>query len=140
MTEIELAEDGSHRVGSRHGKPAVGHHRNTHGQTHHRGYDDGYKEGSLDTAGYEYTTQHDGQDAQQGLGGKLAKGYKSIGVRHHDTGVLQTDKGDKHADAGRYGVAQVAWYAVQYLLAHIQKGYQDKDDTLDQQGGQRLLP
>jgi len=127
-------------VGCRYGQPVVGNLRHAHRDADDGRGDDAIEQRALHPAGHKDAAQHDGDDAEDRHRGKFAQAYECSFFGHDDLGVLQSDEGDEHTDAGRDGVTQVLRNGVENHLTNIEEGDEQKDESLDEHDGQRLLP
>ena len=71
---------------------------------------------------------------------QVAHSDKGGRAGRYDAGILQSDKGDEKAYAGRDGTAEHQRHGIYYLLAKACESEQDEDDTLDEYGCEGKLP
>src|SRR5574344_966676 len=102
--------------------------------------DNTVEEGCFHILRNQYSTNQNTDDSEESRRGEFTQGNKSSLAGCDDTCVLQPDKGYNHTAPRRDGMPQILRYAVEYDLPDIEKGDQNKDDTLNQHNCKSRLP
>ena len=108
----------------------------------HPGDEDADQDGALDAEVMQHGKNDEADQSEGDSGGlEVAKAHESISAGGNDNaGALAADQRDEQADAGGDGVLEVLRDAVDNLLTELERGEDDEDEALDQNGGQSDSP